>query len=69
MPWQEDGGLSDDGSAIAVRIAAEDDEVDAVERRQQAILETLDTGDRVRKVAESLALQRMALAHDPMDIN
>ncbi len=38
-------------------------------RERQAILETLDTGDRVRKVAESLALQRMTLAHDPMDIN
>jgi ATP-dependent Lon protease len=38
-------------------------------RERQAILETLDTSDRVRKVAESLALQRMTLAHDPMDIN
>ena len=38
-------------------------------RERQAILETLDTADRVRKVAASLAVQRMALAHDPMDIN
>lgn len=38
-------------------------------RERQGILETLDTGDRVRKVAGSLALQRLTLSHDPMDIN
>ena len=38
-------------------------------RERQAILETLDTADRVRKVAGSLALQRLTLSHDPMDIN
>ena len=38
-------------------------------RERQTILETLDTDARVRKVAGSLALQRLTLAYDPLDIN
>lgn len=38
-------------------------------RERQAILETLAPADRVRRVAEALALQRLALSHDPRDMN
>jgi Lon protease-like protein len=38
-------------------------------RERQAILETLAVGPRVRRVAEALALQRLALSHDPRDLN
>ncbi len=38
-------------------------------RDRQAALETLDVGARVRRVAETLALQRLALSHDPRDMN
>jgi Lon protease-like protein len=38
-------------------------------RERQAALETLDVGPRVRRVAEALALQRLALSHDPKDMN
>jgi ATP-dependent Lon protease len=41
--------------------------LDAKER--QAALETLEVGPRVRRVAEVLALQRLALSHDPRDMN
>jgi ATP-dependent Lon protease len=38
-------------------------------RQRQAILEMLDPRDRVRRVAEVLALQRLALSTDPRDMN
>ena len=38
-------------------------------RERQAALETLDTGARVRRVAEVLALQRLALSTDPREMN
>lgn len=38
-------------------------------RERQAALETLEVGARVRRVAEVLALQRLALSHDPRDMN
>lgn len=38
-------------------------------RERQAALETLEVGPRVRRVAEVLALQRLALSHDPKDMN
>jgi len=38
-------------------------------RERQAALETLEVGPRVRRVAEALALQRLALSHDPRDMN
>jgi Lon protease-like protein len=38
-------------------------------RERQAALETLAVGPRVRRVAEVLALQRLALSHDPREIN
>ncbi|MFT3773390.1 MAG: LON peptidase substrate-binding domain-containing protein [Minicystis sp.] len=38
-------------------------------RERQAALETLDVGERVRRVADVLALQRLALSHDPKDMN
>jgi len=38
-------------------------------RERQAALETLDVSPRVRRVAEALALQRLALSHDPKDMN
>lgn len=38
-------------------------------RERQAALETLDIGERVRRVADVLALQRLALSHDPKDMN
>jgi len=38
-------------------------------RERQAALETLDVGERVRRVAEVLALQRLALSHDPREMN
>jgi Lon protease-like protein len=41
--------------------------LDAKER--QAILETLDVAARVRRVAEALALQRLALSNDPRQMN
>jgi ATP-dependent Lon protease len=36
---------------------------------RQAALETLDVGARVRRVADVLALQRLALSHGPKDMN
>ena len=38
-------------------------------RERQAALETLEVGTRVRRVAEVLALQRLALSHDPKEMN
>jgi ATP-dependent Lon protease len=38
-------------------------------KERQAILETLDAGARVRRVAEALALQRLALGGDPRQMN
>lgn len=38
-------------------------------RERQAILEMLDARDRVRRVAEVLALQHLALSSDPRDVN
>ncbi len=38
-------------------------------RERQAALETLDVGARVRCVTEALALQRLALSHDPREMN
>jgi ATP-dependent Lon protease len=38
-------------------------------RERQAALETLDVGARVRRVAEVLALQRLALSSDPREMN
>lgn len=38
-------------------------------RERQSILETLDTADRVRRVAETLAVQRLALSGEPRDLN
>jgi len=38
-------------------------------RERQAILETLDTGARVRRVAEALAVQRVTLSPDGREIN
>ena len=38
-------------------------------RERQAALETLDVGARVRRVADALALQRLALSSDPRDMN
>lgn len=38
-------------------------------RERQVLLETLEVGPRVRRVAEVLALQRLALSHDPKDMN
>jgi ATP-dependent Lon protease len=38
-------------------------------RERQVALETLEVGPRVRRVAEVLALQRLALSHDPKDLN
>lgn len=38
-------------------------------RERQAVLETLDVGARVRRVTEALALQRLALSHDPREMN
>jgi ATP-dependent Lon protease len=38
-------------------------------RERQLALETLEVGPRVRRVAEALALQRLALSHDPKDMN
>jgi ATP-dependent Lon protease len=38
-------------------------------RERQVALETLDVGERVRRVAEALALQRLALSGDPRDMN
>ena len=38
-------------------------------RERQAALETLAVGSRVRRVAEVLALQRLALSHDPREMN
>ena len=38
-------------------------------RERQLALETLAVGPRVRRVAEALALQRLALSHDPRDLN
>ncbi len=38
-------------------------------RERQAALETLDVGARVRRVAEVLALQRLALSTDPREMN
>ncbi len=39
-----------------------------VKERQRA-LETLDVGARVRRVADALALQRLALSSDPREMN
>ncbi len=38
-------------------------------RERQAALETLDVGARVRRVADALALQRLALSSDPREMN
>jgi ATP-dependent Lon protease len=38
-------------------------------RERQAILETLDPVERVRRVTEALAMQRMTLAPDRGDMN
>ena len=38
-------------------------------RERQSILETLDVAERVRRVAESLAMQRVALGSEPRDVN
>jgi Lon protease-like protein len=38
-------------------------------RERQLALSTLEVGPRVRRVAEALALQRLALSHDPKDMN
>jgi Lon protease-like protein len=38
-------------------------------RERQAALETLEVGARVQRVAEVLALQKLALSHDPKDMN
>jgi ATP-dependent Lon protease len=38
-------------------------------RERQLVLETLEVGPRVRRVTEALALQRLALSHDPRDLN
>jgi ATP-dependent Lon protease len=38
-------------------------------RERQAALAALDVGERVRRVAEVLALQRLALSHDPKEMN
>lgn len=38
-------------------------------RERQAALEVLAVGPRVRRVAEVLALQRLALSHDPREMN
>jgi Lon protease-like protein len=38
-------------------------------RERQQLLETLDPGERARRVAEALTLQRLTLSHDPHDIN
>ncbi len=38
-------------------------------RERQVALETLEVGARVRRVTEVLALQRLALSHDPRDMN
>ena len=38
-------------------------------RERQAILETLDAGERVRRVAEALALQRLELSGDKRQMN
>lgn len=38
-------------------------------RERQVALETLEAGPRVRRLAEVLALQRLALSHDPRDMN
>lgn len=38
-------------------------------RERQLILETLDTAARVRRVAETLAVQRLALSGEPRDMN
>jgi ATP-dependent Lon protease len=38
-------------------------------KERQSILETLEVGPRVRKVAEALALQRLALSGNPRDMN
>jgi ATP-dependent Lon protease len=38
-------------------------------RERQQALEMLETEARVRRVAEVLALQRLALSHDPRDMN
>jgi ATP-dependent Lon protease len=38
-------------------------------KERQSLLETLDVGERVRRVAEALALQRLALAGDPKQMN
>ena len=38
-------------------------------RERQAALETLEVGARVRRVAEALALQRLALSSDPRELN
>ena len=38
-------------------------------RERQSVLETLEAGARVRRVAEVLALQRLALSSDPREMN
>lgn len=38
-------------------------------RERQTALETLEVGPRVRRVADALALQRLALSHDPREMN
>jgi ATP-dependent Lon protease len=38
-------------------------------RERQLALETLEVGPRVRRVAEALVLQRLALSHDPREMN
>lgn len=38
-------------------------------KERQAILETLEVGPRVRRVAEALVLQHLTLSNDPLDLN
>jgi Lon protease-like protein len=57
----------DAAAGLVADLAAHHLVLDARER--QAALETLDVGERVRRVADVLALQRLALSHDPRDMN
>jgi len=57
----------DAAAAVIADLCAHHLVLDARER--QLCLETLEVGPRVRRVAEALALQRLALSHDPKDMN
>ena len=57
----------DSAAGVIADLCAHHLVLDAKER--QLALETLEVGPRVRRVAEALALQRLALSHDPRDMN